>query len=341
MSHLYPPSDVAVPPLRRTVVAQRVSVRAPARLHLGFLDLDGGLGRRFGSLGLTLEQPGTRVDALAAPDLRVEGPEADRVERYLRRAAQHFGVPATGHYSVRETVEPHIGLGSGTQLGMASAAALCALSGILAEPVELARATGRGLRSGVGIAGFDQGGFLLDGGNRGDAVAPIVARLSIPAEWSVLLLYDDGHAGLHGEAEVQAFRQLPAFTAERAATLCRVTLMQLLPALAEADLFQFGAAMTVIQNEVGDHFAPAQGGRFASPRIAAVIGWLREQGVTCCGQSSWGPTGFAVLPDEASGRALAEAVRIRFAGQSVRPALTRGRNRGADILTEPPAAPAT
>ena len=32
----------------------RVRVTAPARLHLGFLDLAGGLGRRFGSLGLTL-----------------------------------------------------------------------------------------------------------------------------------------------------------------------------------------------------------------------------------------------------------------------------------------------
>ncbi len=29
---------------------------APARLHLGFLDLNGGLGRRFGSLGLAPPQ---------------------------------------------------------------------------------------------------------------------------------------------------------------------------------------------------------------------------------------------------------------------------------------------
>ena len=31
------------------------SVRAPGRLHLGFLDPSGTLGRRFGSLGLTIE----------------------------------------------------------------------------------------------------------------------------------------------------------------------------------------------------------------------------------------------------------------------------------------------
>ena len=28
-----------------------VRVRAPARLHLGFLDMNGALGRRFGSIG--------------------------------------------------------------------------------------------------------------------------------------------------------------------------------------------------------------------------------------------------------------------------------------------------
>ena len=35
--------------------AQRVDVSAPARLHLGFLDLGGGLGRRFGSLGVAID----------------------------------------------------------------------------------------------------------------------------------------------------------------------------------------------------------------------------------------------------------------------------------------------
>ncbi len=33
-------------------------VRCSARLHLGFFDLNGGLGRRFGSLGLSLDRAG-------------------------------------------------------------------------------------------------------------------------------------------------------------------------------------------------------------------------------------------------------------------------------------------
>jgi len=35
--------------------AAQVTVAAPGRLHLGFLDPDGSLGRSFGSLGLTID----------------------------------------------------------------------------------------------------------------------------------------------------------------------------------------------------------------------------------------------------------------------------------------------
>ena len=39
----------------------KVTVAVPARLHLGFLDLDGGLGRRFGSIGVAISDLHTRV----------------------------------------------------------------------------------------------------------------------------------------------------------------------------------------------------------------------------------------------------------------------------------------
>jgi len=311
--------------------AHGVSVWAPARLHMGFLDLDGGLGRRFGSLGFTLDHPGTRVTATPAADLQVSGMPADRAKRYIQRAAEHFGVVPVGHYHVAETVPAHIGLGSGTQLALAVARCLCWLAGVDASDAELARATGRGLRSGIGIAGFGQGGFLVDGGNRGDGVAPLVSRLDIPEAWSVLLLFDEVATGLHGDAEIEAFRRLPPFTGARAERLCRATLMQMLPGLAEADLGAFGAAVNLVQDECGDHFAPAQGGRFASPRISAALAWLDGQGIACRGQSSWGPTGFAVLPDAAAGNAMAAALRERFGPQGVRIEITRGRNIGADI----------
>ncbi len=318
-------------PIAAARVTHGVSVWAPARLHMGFLDLDGGLGRRFGSLGFTLEHPGTRLVAMPAADLQVTGLAADRASRYIPRVAEHFGVCPTGHFHIADTVPAHVGLGSGTQLALAVARSLCWIAGVDASDIELARATGRGLRSGIGIAGFSQGGFLVDGGNAGEQIAPVVSRLDIPEAWAVLLLYDEVATGLHGDAEIEAFRRLPPFTAARAERLCRATLMQMLPGLADGDLAAFGAAVNLVQDECGDHFAPAQGGRFASPRISAALAWLDGQGVPCRGQSSWGPTGFALLPDAATGEAVAAALRERLAGQGVRIEITHARNRGADI----------
>ena len=63
---------------------KRVTVRAPARLHLGFLDLEGGLGRRFGSLGLTVEGLETQVHVERAPAFAVEADsERDRARAML------------------------------------------------------------------------------------------------------------------------------------------------------------------------------------------------------------------------------------------------------------------
>jgi len=57
---------------RRTLMPSSVVVTAPARLHLGFLDMHGGLGRRFGSLGLTIEGFATRVRVEPATETVVQ-----------------------------------------------------------------------------------------------------------------------------------------------------------------------------------------------------------------------------------------------------------------------------
>ena len=60
-----------------------VTVTVPARLHLGFLDLNGGLGRRFGSIGVAISGPRTRITIRAASRMQVTGPERERVEGHI------------------------------------------------------------------------------------------------------------------------------------------------------------------------------------------------------------------------------------------------------------------
>src|SRR3712207_1005414 len=140
-----------------------VRVSAPARLHLGFLDLDFGLGRRFGSLGLAVDRPVTRLTMTRAARLEIEGPEAERAERILDRLGEAFEIVPSVRLDIEEVIPAHMGFGSGTQLGLAIGAAFCRLNNCSVEPEALAIRLGRGARSAIGVAAFGSGGFLLDG----------------------------------------------------------------------------------------------------------------------------------------------------------------------------------
>jgi len=321
-----------------------IEVAVPARLHLGFLDLEGGLGRRFGSIGLALEGIETRLAAVPADAVTATGPCAERAADFARRVAAALGIPAGADLTVLEAIPEHAGLGSGTQMGLAAGTALARLYGADPGARAIAMMLGRGERSGIGIGAFEQGGVLVDGGRKTGAEtepAPIVSRMEFPPEWRVLLVFDDATRGLFGEAEAEAFRRLPPFPPERAAHLCRLVLMAVLPALAEKDLATFGAGIAEIQNAVGDHFAPVQGGRFASPRVAEVLAWLAAEGISGLGQSSWGPTGFAFVEAGAADGLLAACER-KWAGDGrLRFMICRGRNEGGRVAQGFPAAAAS
>lgn len=311
----------------------RIRVTAPARLHFGFIDLHGGLGRRFGSLGMAIDRPALQLLAARCAGTQIIGPEAERIARVCGALQQRYGIEPGVRIEVEESIPPHAGLGSGTQVALATAVAFCALYGVSVPVPELACGLQRGARSGIGSGVFELGGFVVDGG-RGDADAapPVISRLPFPQDWRVVLLFDQQRTGLHGERESAAFRDLPRFPEHQAERLARLVLMKLLPALAEARLDEFGPALTDLQQTIGDHFAPAQGGRYASPRVERALLRLAGWGAAAHGQSSWGPTGFAIF----GGQAAAETAIERLA--STRDALDPesiqiacGCNRGAQL----------
>ena len=84
---------------------------------------------------------------------------------------------------------------------------------------------------------------------------------------------------------------------------------------------------------MGRYFGPLQGGPYTSPAVSSVLEWLRGQGFTGIGQSSWGPTGFAFVPSQASGEALLGAVKARAHESGLSFDLAEGRNEGAIIET--------
>ncbi|MCJ2085727.1 GHMP kinase [Methylobacterium sp. E-005] len=318
-----------VPERNEAAADGTVRVEASARLHFGFLDLHGGLGRRFGSIGLAIDEPSLILTARRATHLAVAGQEADRVRGYAEAAASHLGCGTGVAIAVERAIPAHAGFGSGTQLGLAVAAAMARLNGAPFAADAFAATLDRGNRSGVGLCAFTEGGLIVDGGRGPDGgPPPVIARLPYPEDWRIVLIVDPERAGVHGVPEVEAFRDLPRFPEAQAAEICRITLMQVLPSITLAEPQGFGAGITRIQALIGDHFAPHQGGRYASAAVAEVLANVAARGVPGYGQSSWGPTGFVLMPSEADARTL---VADLDRGGPLRFIIARGRNHGASV----------
>ena len=217
---------------------------------------------------------------------------------------------------------------------MAVAAALARLHGVRVATPDLAKAIGRGARSGIGIGAFDSGGFLVDGGLApGDEPAPVIARLAFPPEWRVLLILDPAREGLHGSGETAAFGKLPDF----AETLGRPAL----PRAAAAAACRGWPSTTLPRcHRRWARYSSASAIISAWRRtgVTAVPTWPRRwpgctaQGILGIGQSSWGPTGFALFDSAAHADAVVKALGARFgAPRKLEFRVVGGRNRGADI----------
>ena len=312
-----------------------VRVTAAARLHLGFLDLNGDLGRRFGSIGLAIDAFETCVQLREASRFEALGEERERATRLALRIAQSLGLDATQELIISSAIPVHAGLGSGTQLALAIASAFRRLAGLPVDARSDARVLDRGARSGVGAALFERGGLVVDAGIGPSAeIPPVVAHVQFPSDWRILLILDPRIAGVHGEAERRAFARLPPISADSAGEICRRTLMQILPGAAEGDFAAFGDGVTRVQEIVGDHFAPVQGGgRFTSAAVGKVAERLASLGASGMGQSSWGPTGFALAPDLEHAEYLARRAAAECE-PGVEINICKARDHGAEICEE-------
>ncbi|MCP4287626.1 MAG: GHMP kinase [Gammaproteobacteria bacterium] len=310
-----------------------IEVEAPARLHLGFLDLHGGLGRRFGSIGLTIDSLATCLHAVKSTGFTATGPGADRALKYAKSFISAREIEGGVHISLKQAIPDHVGLGSGTQMALAVGTAVDRLYGGDSGSSSIAQTLHRGARSGIGIGAFEQGGFILDCGH-GDVegVPQVAVRLPFPEEWRVLLLFDIRGKGLHGTQEVDAFSGLPEFPEHAAGHLCRLVVMRVLPGVLEKRLQSVADAVGEIQQVVGDHFSTAQGGRFTSPAVSEALSWIKDQGFAGIGQSSWGPTGFVLVEDAAQAQWLERGLKQRFGEfPPFRCQQVAARNQGATL----------
>lgn len=317
-------------------------VKTGARLHLGQLDLNGSLGRLYGGLGLAIDQPQLELTAEKKSGLYIESLdyERDRVKLIAQQYLEYYSLPGA-KINIIQSLPSHSGLGSGTQLALALGFALTRLYGLQPSLLELAGVTDReGSRSGIGVAGFEQGGFLVDGGKPAAArdnmnlletnfhVPPLLTRLPFPEEWAVILAIPNKEEKMFGSKEEKVYRTILPMDEDISCKICRLLLLKLLPSLIEKDLEHFGQAVTEIQEYLGDYYTPMQGGRFASAQGARVVEHMLSQGAAGVGQSSWGPTVYG-FTDQKNLATLLESTR-KFMDKHGQVRVARAVNHGAD-----------
>ena len=318
-----------------------VVVTTHARLHFGFCNLSLARERLYGSLGVGLNRPGVSVAATPSEDVTCDQPT---VREYAERVVDRLGV-AGAELTVDGSFPRHVGLGSGTQLALSTLVAVARAHDRSVDPRDLAPELGRGGRSGVGVATFEDGGFVLDAGHPTTrfttdrpevgrwSVPPVAARHPIPEDWRFLVVVPEGHAGPSGDAEDRSMRSVvesaPPSPSDR---LAGVIARRVLPAITEGSAERFGAAVAEVGRLNGTWYTDEQGGVYRPPAGELVAALDEAPAVYGAGQSSWGPSVYGVTDaDRAAAAREAGRDALDVAGVDGRVLIAEGRNRGVTV----------
>lgn len=315
-----------------------VHVRASARLHLGIIDPNGALGRKYGSIGVAIGRPHVKVRAEKSKDIVVtcrRGVEVSpaEVRGYASRVLRHFRIKGGAKIKVDRDMPKHVGLGSTTQTALSVAAAITRLYDVRASIRELSSLLGRGKVSGIGTKAFETGGFIVDGGvRRGQGPPPALLRVDFPEDWSFVVVVPSIRRGLKEREEKKVFEKISA-PPKYAKEISHALVMKMLPALFERDIERFGDALSAIQVLVGRSFSPYQEGIYHSKTSEDLVKFLLKSGARGCGQSSWGPTVYGLVKGMKKCRRLKNDVEKFMANKGLEGTVycTAANNRGATI----------
>ncbi len=276
--------------------------------------------------------PRVRVRVARADEWNAVGTGAQRAMSIVNKmpALAEARWPA-GKIEVLEAPPAHVGLGSGTQLALAIAAGAETLAGGEVSAAEsLANWTGRAQRSAIGLHGFLRGGLIVEAGKRScDRVGPLVARVDVPRRWRIVLFTPRAAAGLSGAEESSALERVPPVPSTTTAELCRLALLDVVPAAAANDHAGFSQGVYRFGTLVGECFAAVQGGIYAGATSRQLVEELRREGIAGVGQSSWGPTIFAVCEDAAQAERLVERMAEFCEVHRLETIVTAADNQGA------------
>ena len=322
----------------------KVKVCSSARLHLGFYNIFRD-NIAYGSVGVMIKHPQVLVEAWKSKGVIVKNHSKEDVEEDIRKVISKLEADNIA-VEVHKAIPRHVGLGSTTQLMLSTAYAISKLYNLNLSVKELAVILGRGVNSGVGVAVFEKGGFIVDSGRivEGNIVdkpknvkdlPQITFRGSLPRSWYFIIAIPKKVRGL-SEREEKPILELPEpMDKDSEYELYKTVLFHLIPSVVRRDIETFGKSITKIQFTIGRYFSKYQGGVFCCEETENLIKAFLECKAYGAGQSSWGPTAYGIVKGLGMARKVLRRVsRIAYMkGIEMEAFITNTRNYGALVHT--------
>ncbi len=293
-------------------------IRAPARIHMSLIDLNGSYRRIDGGIGLALSEPQFVLEVqqtesgvtLEFADT-VDDEEAilecsEKIPDAAERTIEHFNIDSGFHFIVHQTYPPHSGFGSGTQIAVSTAHLITETMGIEIASRELSSIVGRGGTSGIGTFTHDLGGFIVDGGHSVEEKpgflpsgaskakpATLIARYEFPEDWKILIAIPKVNKHMNGQDEVNVFQDCCPIPKDEVEKVSHLILMNLIPFMLEKNIKEFGWCVSELQKVGFNKLEHSLDDSFL-PTMKAI----EDAGAYGVGISSFGPVLYTVFDDE-------------------------------------------
>lgn len=325
-------------------------IKTPSRLHVTLIDLNGRYGRIDGGVGITTRNPRLILEGKIGDETLVEFSQPDLLkdtiddyrDKILQAASKinkHLSIDDSYHFKVKNVFPSHSGLGSGTQISLAVAKLILKMNHQDLEAPQIGEIVGRGGTSGIGVASFADGGFIVDSGHK-KAVKkdflpssaskasppPVIARYDFPEDWKIIMVIPHVERKVFGDGEVNIFQKYCPIHVEEVQELTHLLFMKMMPAVLEEDLDCFGEAINNVQN-IGFKKIEL---KLQNPFISKLMDDLRQGGASGVGMSSFGPTVYAITDTDSKDiRKTAQESMQDKEGEII---VTKAQNSGAKIL---------
>jgi beta-ribofuranosylaminobenzene 5'-phosphate synthase len=329
-------------------------INTPSRLHLTLIDLNGSCGRIDGGVGITIQDPelilmveiadyknnGIKIHFNDSENLseNLISDYSQKIKKSAINTLKYFNIDSSFDFFVEKSYPAHAGLGSGTQLSLATAKLITELNGLEVEPATLGHIVGRGGTSGIGVGAFHHGGFIVDGGHSKNEKSdflpssassasppPLLAHYDFPEDWDIVLAIPNLQEGVSGKKEVNIFQKYCPIPLSEVQELSHLILMKMMPAILEKDISTFGDSINQIQT-IGFKKREME---LQDKLIGDILNTMRDAGASGAGMSSFGPTLFAVTQDNS--KDVLKAVEESMSGYEGISIITRAQNTGAKM----------